>query len=851
MSNETLELILRLRDEATAKLANVRRAVGVVAAGIGAAGFKAGADWDDALKTITEGTGAVGTQLDGLLEDFQGIARYGPNASAAIADLNTHLGLTGPELQRVSIGALKAKIDTNAFGTIASQTGRDVDGYVRLLDQLTAASQTTGASSEQLMNSIGRNSARWIAAGGDMEGLIATVVKAADEFGPTGLRGAMSEIMEEADKGLLPAITDLNTLLGDTTGTVEDTYEAGRTLRDVLKENTAAFLAQIGPMGDTIGGVGSLTAGLLLAWPQIAAVTAGMNLMKIALIGTGIGAIVVAIGLLVAGYIKWKDEINAFLRLAWNLFVGQLERAMPIISRLAGLIGIDLPDNLDALKFSTEAATGATEDAAAAMEDEQTALENVIPPLGSAAAGLALVNDNAMLVAPSLGAARVKTDALAAAALAAAAKLKIYDDWLVNVGIDLRLVERDSRAAAEGMAAMSDTAGIAIPIWIDTRDKLGDAADGLQLVNDKAEIVIPTMAEVALGMEDAGKKAADGWADSFFPTLRRAFEGGGGFMGAVKSSIVGGFSELFAEDGALAPVGKAWGSAMSALGGIPVVGPFLTAFGPAILSGVVALGKKAFNALKGVFGGVSDKEQEGRAAADAYRQGLLDNLNPEQLAEVAGAVANGLSETGAAMHIAIRDASIAAGSTVAEAEQHATDMVHNLWLAEKGGAESVGNVVAVINERLPGLAATAAEATEDMGASFDTFFQGVTAKQAPKLTQTMIDMFKKGKDAGSSFAAVMEKVFEKVGADAGGMAGRVNAAMDSISRSTGGGISSGLGRGTSGLPAGGGGNAGATAQEIGEALGRVINKQVPVLVVDEVTDAVIGASPRRLDLIGA
>ena len=398
---------------------------------------------------------------------------------------------------------------------------------------------------------------------------------------------------------------------------------------------------------------------------------------------------------------------------------------------------------------------------------------------------------------------------------------------------------------------MSDTAGIAIPIWIDTRDKLGDAADGLQLVNDKAEIVIPTMAEVALGMEDAGDKAAAGWANSFFPTLQRAFESGGGFMGAVKSSIVGGFSELFAEEGALAPVGKAWGSAMSALGGIPVVGPFLTAFGPAILSGVVALGKKAFNALKGVFGGVTEKEKEGREAADAYRQGLLDNLNPEQLIEVAGAVANGLSETGAAMHIAIRDASIAAGSTVAEAEARATEMVDTLWRAEKGGAEVVGKVVEAINERLPGLAATATEATEDMSASFDTFFQGVTAEQAPTLTKEMIKMFKKGEDAGSKFAHVMEKVFEKVGADAGGMAGRVNAAMDSISRSTGGGISSGLGRGTSGLPAGGGGNAGATAQEIGEALGRVINKQVPVLVVDEVTDAVIGASPRRLDLIGA
>ena len=196
-------------------------------------------------RTIAEGTGATGDNLKGLTEDFQGVARWGPNAAAAVADLNTHLGLAGPELRRVAEAALKAKIDTNAFGGIVKQTDRDVDGYVQLLDQLTAASQMTGASSQQLTQAIGRNSARWIAAGGDMEGLIATVVQAADEFGPAGLRGAMSQVMEEVDKGLVPAVTNLDALLGDVTGRVESTYQAGRTWRDVIKENTSALLAQV------------------------------------------------------------------------------------------------------------------------------------------------------------------------------------------------------------------------------------------------------------------------------------------------------------------------------------------------------------------------------------------------------------------------------------------------------------------------------------------------------------------------------------------------------------------------------------------------------------------------------
>ena len=42
-----------------------------------------------------------------------------------------------------------------------------------------------------------------------MDDLAATVIKAADEFGPSGLRGAMSEIMQEVDKGLIPSVSSL------------------------------------------------------------------------------------------------------------------------------------------------------------------------------------------------------------------------------------------------------------------------------------------------------------------------------------------------------------------------------------------------------------------------------------------------------------------------------------------------------------------------------------------------------------------------------------------------------------------------------------------------------------------
>ena len=321
MPSEELTLILRLKDEATSALSNIRNQVSIAAAAIGAVGLKAGADWDAATKTIVEGTGATGEALAGLQADYQAVARYGPKAAAAVADLNTHLGLQGEEMQRVAEAALKMKVDTNLAGDVMSQLALDADGAVGFLDNLQAAAQATGVSADQLLNTIGKNSARWQAGGGDVAGLTALVVEQAHEFGPAGLRGAMSEIMREVDKDIIPGFQSLSEQLGDTTGAVERTYEAGKTWRDTLREMKDGALAAIGPFGDVAGGAGLMLAGVLQLVPAIKAATVGMNLFKLALIGTGIGAIIVAIGALIAVYITFKEDIDAFLLGAWKRMV--------------------------------------------------------------------------------------------------------------------------------------------------------------------------------------------------------------------------------------------------------------------------------------------------------------------------------------------------------------------------------------------------------------------------------------------------------------------------------------------------------------------------------------------------
>ena len=144
MADEELTLILRLRDEATKQMKSARAGIVAAGAAIAAAGFTAGKKWDDATKTIVSGTGATGKALAGLQKDYQAVAKYGDGAAAAIADLNTHLGLEGEALQMVAEAALKAKVDTNLFGDVASQLGLDAQGAAGFLDQLTVASQGSG-----------------------------------------------------------------------------------------------------------------------------------------------------------------------------------------------------------------------------------------------------------------------------------------------------------------------------------------------------------------------------------------------------------------------------------------------------------------------------------------------------------------------------------------------------------------------------------------------------------------------------------------------------------------------------------------------------------------------------------
>ena len=111
----------------------VGAAVGGIAVATGKAVVEAGkymkdlgASFDDAADAIRIGTGATGDALDGLLDDFDAVYKSVPttmeDASKAIADYNTRLGLTGPQLQEMgysfeTASALMGQLDKAGVNT--------------------------------------------------------------------------------------------------------------------------------------------------------------------------------------------------------------------------------------------------------------------------------------------------------------------------------------------------------------------------------------------------------------------------------------------------------------------------------------------------------------------------------------------------------------------------------------------------------------------------------------------------------------------------------------------------------------------------------------------------------------
>lgn len=152
-------------------------AVGAAVGGIAVATGKAvvdagkylkelGGQFDEAADAIRIGTGATGDAFDGLLDDFDAVYKSVPttmeDASKAIADYNTRLGLTGPVLQDISKQTIQVSDmlgeDLSSVIEESSQAFQqwniDAENMGGAMDYIFKVSQSTGMGFNDLMSNM-------------------------------------------------------------------------------------------------------------------------------------------------------------------------------------------------------------------------------------------------------------------------------------------------------------------------------------------------------------------------------------------------------------------------------------------------------------------------------------------------------------------------------------------------------------------------------------------------------------------------------------------------------------------------------------------------------------------------
>ena len=140
--------------------------VGAAAVGVGVGLFKVGESFDKASDTIRIGTGATGEALGALEQSFKNVISNVPadfgDASTAIADLNTRLGITGKPLEQLSEQMLNLSriTGTDVAGNVDRMTrvfgdwGVSTEDQSKVMDELFRMSQNTGIGIDDLATKV-------------------------------------------------------------------------------------------------------------------------------------------------------------------------------------------------------------------------------------------------------------------------------------------------------------------------------------------------------------------------------------------------------------------------------------------------------------------------------------------------------------------------------------------------------------------------------------------------------------------------------------------------------------------------------------------------------------------------
>ena len=311
--------VLSVRIVSDAKKANegFKRAAGAgdkfgnrikkMAAGvIGALGFKKvtqelwdmGAMFDSVWDDLRVGTGASGDALAGLQDSVRSVAAEIPamdggieQISSTLGDVNTRLGLTGPELEEVTsqfvtLSNLGVDADIDAVGSAMNSFGVEAAAIPGELDKLFQISQSTGVSVTDLANSAVKagpglrqfgfdmgDSAAMVGlmdkAGIDADGTLGRLQRALGEFAaegrdaPEALRETVTEIDNFIEAGDMAAAYDMAESLFGTRGATQFIDAVGSGTLSIDDFGAAAGLTE-----DTILGLGEEVESMPEKWQR-------------------------------------------------------------------------------------------------------------------------------------------------------------------------------------------------------------------------------------------------------------------------------------------------------------------------------------------------------------------------------------------------------------------------------------------------------------------------------------------------------------------------------------------------------------------------------------------------------
>lgn len=260
---------------------------GIIA--VGKAAFDASEEINDAYDTIRIGTGATGDALDELKASFDNVFTSFPadaaTVSTAIADLNTRLGVTGPELEKLATQFVELSriTQTDVGANIQNITRLYGDwnvaaaDYETTLDSLFKVSQATGITIDKLATTTVQYGASLRNMGFTLEEATAMLGKFEKEGVNTetalsSMRIALAKFAEEgvdastAFKGVIAEIQTLDETAGTARAIEVFGSRAGSDMAAAIREGRFEFeelMEAIAASDETISALNKETTGFM------------------------------------------------------------------------------------------------------------------------------------------------------------------------------------------------------------------------------------------------------------------------------------------------------------------------------------------------------------------------------------------------------------------------------------------------------------------------------------------------------------------------------------------------------------------------------------------------------------